>query len=97
MLSILVTIGIYVASHGISGMLDMGLRIKNDILVYVSKGLLTILPNFEAMNFAKNTIGTPVALHGWLYVKDFATALLYLGIILVLTVVIFNRKGFENA
>lgn len=42
------------------GVLDIALRNGEALLVYISKFLLTILPGFEALNVAKNTIGTPV-------------------------------------
>lgn len=97
LLSILFTIGVYIASHSVTGVLDMALRNQHTVLVYLAKFLMTIFPQFEALNMAKNTLGTPLGLSASFYAMNFGIAGLYLVIILVATSVIFEHKKFENA
>jgi Cu-processing system permease protein len=97
LLSILITMGIYIAAHSASTILDMAARMRDPALIYIGKALTAIMPNFEALNFAKNTIGTPIAISASTYATNFGLAALYLVVALVLTAVIFERKGFENA
>ncbi len=56
LLSILVTMGIYIAAHSTSTILDMAARLKNPSLIIIGKFLTAVMPNFEALNFAKNTL-----------------------------------------
>ena len=86
----------YIAAHGINGVLDIAIRNGESLLIRVSQGLLTILPGFEALNTAKNTIGTPVGLPAMFYIQNFAVAILYLLVVLLVTSYIFERKKFEN-
>lgn len=97
LLSILVTMGMYIAAHSASTILDMAARLKDPVLIWTGKILTAVMPNFEALNFAKNTLGTPVAIAASTYGINFGIALLYLVVVLVLTVIIFEHKGFENA
>jgi hypothetical protein len=97
LLSILFTLGVYIASHSVTGVLDMALRNENMGLVYLSKFLMALFPQFEALNMAKNTLGTPVGLASSFYAVNFGTAVAYLAVILIATSVIFEYKKFENA
>jgi hypothetical protein len=75
----------------------MALRNENMGLVYLSKFLMALFPQFEALNMAKNTLGTPVGLASSFYAVNFGTAVAYLAVILIATSVIFEYKKFENA
>ncbi len=76
-------------------MIDMALRSGNIVLYYFSKFLMVVFPNFEALN-VKSTIGTPVVLDPGFFMINTLHAGLYLILILTFTILIFNRKTFEN-
>lgn len=95
LLSILLVMGVYIISHSITTMTDMAVRSGNQILLYLSKFLMIIFPNFEALNI-KSLIGTPLSFAPSFFVINTLHALLYLTLILTFTVLIFNRKTFEN-
>ena len=97
LLSILFTLGIYISAHSISGVMDIALRSQQIVMVYMAKVFMTIFPQFEALNMAKNTLGTPVDLPFSFFLINFGTALAYLLLILVATSIIFKYKKFENA
>ncbi len=97
LLSILFTLGIYVSAHSVSAVLDMALRLKEQGMIYAAKGALAILPPFEALNVAKNTIGTPISIPLSQFAWQFVGAGLYLCLVLIATILIFERKKFENA
>lgn len=71
LLSIFLTIGIYISAHSANSVLDMALRLKSQAFVALSQGLVALLPNFEALNFAKNTIGSSIALSPSLFGLNF--------------------------
>jgi len=95
LLSILLTMGIYVISHSISPMIDTALRTGNVIFLRFAQVLYLIFPNFEGLNYAKNIIGTPETLSNISFLVNGGHALLYTGIILLFTIIIFNKKTFE--
>jgi len=95
LLSIMLVMGVYIISHSITTMTDMAIRSGNQILFYFSKVLMVIFPNFEALNI-KSIIGTPIILEHSFFIVNTLHALLYLTLILTFSVLIFNRKTFEN-
>lgn len=95
LLSILLVMGVYIISHSVTTITDMALRSGNQALFYFSKFLMVVFPNFEALNI-KSVIGTPITLSPSFFAINILHALLYLAIILTFTVLIFNRKTFEN-
>lgn len=95
LLSILLVMGVYVISHSITTMTDMAIHSSNQILFYLSKFLMIVFPNFEALNI-KSVIGTPIVLSPSFFAINIVHACLYLTLILTFTVLIFNRKTFEN-
>jgi ABC-type transport system involved in multi-copper enzyme maturation permease subunit len=97
LLSILFTLGVYISAHWITGVLDMAIRNGNTAMIYLSKFLMTIFPQFEALNSAKNTLGTPVALDASFYATNFGVAALFLVLTLIAASLIFEFKKFENA
>ena len=95
MLTILVSIMIYFLSHSFSLLITMAERTKNEIIVYLTQGLQLIFPPLEAINI-KDII--------WSF-KDFGFnfflfntfySIVYILIILMFTIIIFNRKKFER-
>lgn len=94
-LSILLVMGVYIISHSITTMTDIALRSGNYILYYFSKTLMVIFPNLEALNI-KSLIGSPIVLEPSFFAINIAHVFLYLAVILTFTVLIFNRKTFEN-
>ena len=95
-LSIIVTILVYIISHSITSIIDMAAFKKNEILVYIWKFLYIVFPNFEALNI-KNLILTPEKIWFNYLVWNTAYALIYLIFILFFTIIIFNKKTFENS
>lgn len=56
LLSILFTLGVYISAHSISGVMDIALRSQQIVMVNMAKIFMTIFPQFEALNMAKNTL-----------------------------------------
>jgi ABC-type transport system involved in multi-copper enzyme maturation permease subunit len=95
LLSILLVMGVYIISHSITTMTDMALRSGNHILYYFSKFLMVVFPNLEALNI-KSLIGSPMVIAPSFFALNMVHSFLYLAVILTFTVLIFNRKTFEN-
>ncbi|MDD2565987.1 MAG: ABC transporter permease [Candidatus Gracilibacteria bacterium] len=94
-LAIVLTIIVYIISHGITSIIDMAARSNNYLMLQLGKILYVTFPNFEALNI-KNLILSPVKIEPTYLIFNSAYGLVYLAIILGLTIVIFNRKTFEN-
>jgi len=94
MLVILVSLMIYFLSHSFSLLLTMAERTKNEIVVYLTQALQLIFPPFEALNI-KDVIGNFKEFSINFFIFNTFYSLVYLIIILLLTVIIFNRKKFE--
>lgn len=95
LLSILLTVGIYVISHSISPLIDTAIRNSNVAFLRFSQFLYLLFPNFEGLNYAKNIIGTPETISRMSLLLNGTHALVYVGLILLFTVLIFNKKTFE--
>ena len=95
-LSIVLTILVYVISHSVTSIMDMAARSNNTIMYYLWKILYVVFPNFESLNI-KSLVSSyqkfdiMYTLWNWIY------ALIYLLLLLIFTVLIFNRKTFENS
>lgn len=94
-LTILVSVMVYILSHSFSLLLDLAYRMKNEIVVTWSKFIQLFFPPLEALN-TKDVIGSFENFHINYFLFNSFYSLAYLSIILTLTVVIFNRKKFEN-
>jgi hypothetical protein len=96
-ITIIVTILIYFLSHSFSLLLDLAWRIKNEFLTYFIQFLQLLFPPFEAINL-KDYIGSFVIwkLNLLFYFQNILYSVLYLCIMLFFTILIFNRKKFEN-
>ncbi|MDP2104095.1 MAG: ABC transporter permease [Candidatus Gracilibacteria bacterium] len=95
LLSILITLGVYIIGHSVAAMITMAEKSGNVIMYYFSKVLMVIFPNFEALNI-KSVIGTPVVLAPTYFAWNTLHALLYLALLLTFASLIFNRRTFEN-
>ena len=95
MLVILVSLMIYFLSHSFSLLLTMAERTKNEIVVYFTQGLQLIFPPLEALNI-KDVIGNFREFSINFFIFNSFYSIVYLVIILVLTVLIFERKKFES-
>lgn len=94
-LTILVAIMVYFIAHSFSLILDLSYKLHSTAFVYFSKGLQVLFPPFEAMNF-RDFIGSFEKFSFNFYIANAWYAILYTAVILILSVIIFNRKKFEN-
>ena len=94
-LLIIVTILLYFIAHSISLIIDLAIKSGNTLLVYFTKFLQVVFPNFEALNI-KNLVWTVKGFDISFIAANTVYAILYLAVILFFTVLIFNKKQFEN-
>lgn len=94
-LTIIVSIMIYFISHSFSLLLDLVVKTKIIFLEIWTKILQLLFPPFEALNtkdfiwsFAKFDLG--------FFMQNITYSMVYLALILFFTVLIFNKKKFEN-
>lgn len=94
-LTILVSIMIYILSHSFSLLLDLANRMQNEIVINSTKAIQLLFPPLEALNI-KDVIGSfqNFTINYFLFNSFYSFA--YLIIILGFTVAIFNRKKFES-
>jgi len=94
-LTIITTIFIYFISHSFSLLIDMATRSKDQIFIYFTKIVQLLFPPFEAMNL-KDYIWSVISFNYIYFLSNIAYSIIYLFLILLLTILIFNRKKFEN-
>lgn len=94
-LTIIVSIMIYLVSHSFSLLLDLVLRTKIIFLEFWTKLLQLLFPPFEALN-TKDYIGNFAKFDISFFLQNIAYSLFYLALILFFTILIFNKKKFEN-
>lgn len=94
-LSIVLTILIYFIAHSISAIIDMAGHLNSFIVYNIGRFFYIIFPPFEALNLKSmilsNIPASPLYIGG-----NILYALLYIVVILGFTILIFNRKTFEN-
>ena len=95
MLTILVALGVYVLGHGFSLLLDMFSRLESTILLGAAKGFQLLLPPMEALNI-KDVIGSFQNFHMNYFLFNSLYSIAYLAIILFFTILIFNKKSFQD-
>ena len=93
--TVLVTVMIYFASHSFSHLMDLAVRSKNAALQYFIQALEVIFPPMQALNI-KDVIGSFTNFPASYLALNTAYALVYISVILYLSILIFNRKKFEN-
>lgn len=94
-LTIIVAIMTYFISHSFSLLLDLAIRVKSQVLIVFTKGLELLFPPFEALN-TKDYIGSFIKFDSLFFVQNIAYSIVYLVVILFFTILIFNKKKFEN-
>lgn len=94
-LTIIVSIMVYLVSHSFSLLLDLVLRTKIMFLEVLTKILQLLFPPFEALN-TKDYIWSFAKFDLSFFIQNIAYSLVYLALILFFTVLIFNKKKFEN-
>lgn len=96
-LTIIISILIYFISHSFSLLLDLALKIKSIFLEIFIRILQLLFPHFEALN-TKDYIWSFEIAKFWIdyFLYNTLYSLLYIILILFFTVLIFNRKKFEN-
>ncbi|MDD2516413.1 MAG: ABC transporter permease subunit [Candidatus Gracilibacteria bacterium] len=94
-LLIIISILIYFTAHSVSAIIDLAIKSNNTFFIYLSKFLGVIFPNFESLNI-KNLVGTIQNIDPKFIVINLIYALVYLIVILIFTIFIFNKKEFEN-
>jgi ABC-type transport system involved in multi-copper enzyme maturation permease subunit len=94
-LSILVSIMIFFLSHSFSILLAMAEKAKNEAIVYFTQLLQLLFPPLEALNI-KDVIWSFKDFDYNFFLFNTFYSIVYLAIILVFTVIIFDRKKFES-
>lgn len=94
-LTILVSLMVYFISHSFSSILDMLIRFESNALNVFVKLLQLLFPPFEYLNI-KDVIWSFTNFHANYFIFNSFYSIAYLSIILFFTVMIFNRKKFEN-
>ena len=94
-MTIMVSLMIYLISHNFSLLLDLFYRMWDVVLVYVVRIFQTIFPPLQALN-TKDIIGTFTELSTNFFLFNTFYAFAYILLILFFTVQIFSRKTFED-
>lgn len=94
-LSIVLTILIYFISHSITAIIDMAGHLNSILMYNIGRFFYIIFPPFEALNI-KSIVSSTIHISPVYVVANTIYALFYIILILALTIVIFNKKTFEN-
>ncbi len=86
---------IYLVSHSYTLAIDFAIKTKNEIIVILTKIIWLIFPPFEAIN-TKDYIWSFVEFSNRFYIFNTLYCLVYIWLILMFCILIFNRKTFEN-
>ena len=94
-ITVLVTIMIYFASHSLSDLMDLAKRSWGIVMQYIIHAIQAVFPPMEALNI-KDVIWSFKNFSASLLALNTLYAVIYIVVILYFTVLIFNRKKFEN-
>ena len=94
-LTILISLSVYFLSHSYSILLDMANRSKDVFVIKFAEILQLLFPPFEALNI-KDIIWSYSEFTYKFFLYNTFYSLVYLAIILYFTILIFNKKKFEN-
>lgn len=94
-LTILVSVMIYFISHSFSLLLDLVGQTQNMVIINAVKGLQLIFPPFEALNI-KDVIWSFTDFKFFYFAFNSFYSVAYLFLIILFTILIFNKKKFEN-
>ncbi len=95
MITIMVSILFYIIGHSFSLLIDLVNRTKNEISIKLVEIIQLFFPPFEALNI-KNHIWWIADFTSKFYLFNSFYAIAYLIIILYFTIIIFNKKKFED-
>lgn len=95
MLTIIVSILIYLSWHSFWLILDLANRMQSTIILNFTRILQLLFPPFEALNL-KDYIWSFAVFWAKYFFVNLSYAVAYLIVILFITVVIFNKKKFDN-
>jgi len=95
MLTILVSLWVYVLGHWFSLLIQMFERLENTVLLTGTKLFQLLFPPLEALNI-KDVIGSFQNFHINYFLFNSFYSIVYLIIILFFTVLIFNKKSFQD-
>lgn len=94
MLTIVVSLLVYFISHSFSLVIDMMVRAKSVAWVYFAQGVSLLFPPLEAINI-KEVIGSFQDFSSFYLFSNLLYSVCYIVVIMLLSIVIFNRKKFE--
>jgi len=94
-LTIIVSVMIYFISHSFSLILDLVWATKNILLINAIKVLQLIFPPLEALNI-KDVIWSFTDFKPLYFIFNTFYSFAYLFLIILFTILIFNKKKFEN-
>ncbi|MDD3303128.1 MAG: hypothetical protein PHN31_06245 [Candidatus Gracilibacteria bacterium] len=94
-LTIIVSVLVYLIAHSFSLLLDLVSMTKNSIIIGSIKLLQLLFPPLEALNI-KDVIGSFTDFKFFFFVFNTFYSIAYLAIIIIFTILIFNKKKFEN-
>jgi len=94
-LTIVVSLMIYMIAHNFSLLLDLFYKMWNVVIVEIIKVIQLIFPPLEALN-TKNLVWNFEIYDISFFLSNFIYACVYILLILFLTVQIFSRKTFED-
>lgn len=95
MITIATSVMIYLLAHSYSLVLDLVIRAENIIMINFVKILQLLFPPFEALN-TKDLIGSFSNFQASFFILNGFYSIIYFSILVILTVLIFSRKKFEN-
>lgn len=93
--TVVVSIMVYFVSHSFNIIIDLSNSLKLDYLTYFSQGLQLLFPPFEALNI-KDVIWSFKEFTNYFFLFNSIYSIVYLALVLFFSVLIFNRKKFEN-
>lgn len=86
---------IYFLSHSFSLLLDLVLKTQNEMAVLSARALQLFFPPFEALN-TKDYIWSLVKIDFVYFLSNFAYSIVYISLLIIFSVLIFNKKSFER-
>jgi hypothetical protein len=95
MMTIMVSLMVYLISHSFSLILDLFIRLQDTIILQMVRVFQVIFPPMQALNI-KDVIGSFSEFSMKFFMYNTVYSLLYILIILFFTVQIFSRKTFED-
>ena len=94
-LTIMIALMVYLLSHSFSLLIDLATRAENFLVINLTNLLQLMFPPLEALNI-KDVIWSFQNFHANYFIFNSFYAIAYVALIMFFTVLIFNRKKFEN-